>query len=110
MNVVQIFCRPIGRHRFITEHFQGTMTEFTHPLRIIFDIANVVHRFFREATARIKDELQLADGQWMFFDAALQRMQNANRSAKAGAEVFVTSENLLSVMDRVTSLYAAIKS
>ncbi len=63
-----------------------------------------------EATARIKDELQLADGQWVFFDAALQRMQNASRSAKPGTEVFVTSENLLSVMDRVTGLYASVKA
>jgi nitrate/nitrite-specific signal transduction histidine kinase len=63
-----------------------------------------------EATARIKESLQLADGQWVFFDAALQRMQNASRSAKAGTEVFVASENLLSVMDAVTGLYAAVKT
>ena len=63
-----------------------------------------------EATARIKESLQLADGQWVFFDAALQRMQNASRSAKSGAEVFVASENLLSVMDAVTGLYAAVKA
>ena len=63
-----------------------------------------------EATARIKESLQLADGQWVFFDAALQRMQNASRSAKSGAEVFVASENLLSVMDAVTGLYAAVKT
>jgi hypothetical protein len=60
-----------------------------------------------EATPRIKEELQLADGQWVFFDAAL--MQNAARSTKPGTDVFVTSENLLSVMDRVTGLYAAVK-
>ena len=63
-----------------------------------------------EATPRIKESLQLADGQWVFFDAALQRMQNASRSAKSGAEVFVASENLLSVMDAVTGLYAAVKT
>lgn len=63
-----------------------------------------------EATPKIKDELQLADGQWFFFDAALQRLQAANRSAKAGSDVFVTSENLLGVMDKVTGLYAAIKT
>ena len=63
-----------------------------------------------EATPKIKDELQLADGQWFFFDAALQRLQAANRSAKASSDVFVTSENLLGVMDKVTGLYAAIKT
>ena len=63
-----------------------------------------------EATARIKESLQLADGQWVFFDAALQRMQHASRPAKSGAEVFVASENLLSVMDAVTGLYVAVKT
>jgi Type IV pili methyl-accepting chemotaxis transducer N-term len=61
-----------------------------------------------EATDRIRTELQLADGQWFFFDQALQRMQSAGAAAKPLSDVFVTSENLLSVMDRVTGLYAAI--
>jgi hypothetical protein len=61
-----------------------------------------------EATARIREELQLADGQWIFFDTALKRMQSGT-SAKALSDVFVSSENLLSVMDRVTGLYSAIK-
>lgn len=64
-----------------------------------------------EATARIRDELSLADGQWFFFDQALQRVQSgAATSAKPMSDVFVTSENLLSVMDRVTELYANLKS
>jgi hypothetical protein len=63
-----------------------------------------------EATHRIRDELALADGQWFFFDQALQRMQSAGAAAKPLSDVFVTSENLLSVMDRVTGLYAAIKT
>jgi hypothetical protein len=63
-----------------------------------------------EATHRIRDELALADGQWFFFDQALQRMQSAGAAAKPLSDVFVTSENLLSVMDRVTGLFAAIKT
>ena len=63
-----------------------------------------------EATDRIRDELKLADGQWFFFDQALQRMQSAGASPKPLSDVFVTSENLLSVMDRVTGLFAAIKT
>ena len=63
-----------------------------------------------EATARIKDELQLADGQWVFFDMALQKLQNNQSSGKQLSEVFVASENLLSVMDRVTNLYAGVKT
>ena len=78
--------------------------------RTAFLAAMDVLRNAPEATPKIKDELQLADGQWFFFDAALQRLQAANRSAKAGSDVFVTSENLLGVMDKVTGLYAAIKT
>lgn len=63
-----------------------------------------------QATDRIRAELQLAGGQWFFFDQALQRMQAAGAIAKPLSDVFVTSENLLSVMDRVTGLYAAIKT
>ena len=61
-----------------------------------------------EATLRIKEELQLADGQWVFFDSALKKLQ-AGGSSKPLQDVFVSSENLLSVMDRVTGLYSAIK-
>lgn len=61
-----------------------------------------------QATPRIKDELQLADAQWVFFDAALQRLQTTQRLERAASDVFVASENLLSVMDRVTGLYAAV--
>ena len=59
-----------------------------------------------EATAQIKDELALADNQWLFFDLALQ--QTANATPKALSDLFVTSENLLTVMDRVTGLYASL--
>ena len=62
-----------------------------------------------QATSRIKDELQLADGQWVFFDHALQKSQNVQSSSQGLTEVFVTSENLLSVMDLVTGLYSAVK-
>lgn len=69
-----------------------------------------------ETTDRIKDELLLADTQWVFFDAALKKLgainhsDNASLSLQPMSDVFVASENLLTVMDRVTSLYTAIKS
>jgi hypothetical protein len=88
--------------------FDTATTEITKA-RTEFMAAQELLRNAPEATARIKEELQLADGQWVFFDAALQRMQSAARTAKPGTEVFVSSENLLSVMDRVTGLYAAVK-
>jgi hypothetical protein len=61
-----------------------------------------------QVTDRIRSELQLADGQWFFFDQALKNMQISSAKARALSDVFVTSENLLSVMDRVTGMYAAI--
>ncbi len=61
-----------------------------------------------EATAAIKDQLALADNQWLFFDMALKESNTA--SPKALSDVFVTSENLLSVMDRITGLYAGLKA
>jgi hypothetical protein len=60
-----------------------------------------------EATDRIKQELTLADGQWVFFDAALKNEKSGPRQL---ADVFDSSENLLSVMDRVTGLYSSMKA
>ena len=58
-----------------------------------------------EATAEIKQTLALADGQWMFFNNALK---TGAGSSKAASHVFITSENLLEVMDDVTTQYARI--
>lgn len=111
-----------GRQRMLTQRMAKFYLAATLPVepetatteiakaRTEFIGAQDLLRQAPEATARIKESLQLADGQWVFFDAALQRMQNASRSAKSGAEVFVASENLLSVMDAVTGLYAAVKT
>jgi hypothetical protein len=63
-----------------------------------------------QATLRIKDELMLGDAQWVFFELALQKLQEGTPRPKALADVFVASENLLSVMDRVTTLYAELKA
>ncbi len=61
-----------------------------------------------EATSAIKDQLALADPQWLFFDLALKEINGAG--PKALSDMFVTSENLLSVMDRITGLYAGLKA
>ncbi|MFM9900551.1 MAG: type IV pili methyl-accepting chemotaxis transducer N-terminal domain-containing protein [Polaromonas sp.] len=58
-----------------------------------------------EASAEIKQELALADTQWLFFDNALK---SPTVTSKSASDVFVTSENLLQVMDRVTGMYARI--
>jgi hypothetical protein len=61
-----------------------------------------------EATPRIRDELQLAEQQWVLFDHALQRPAGA--ATRAPADVFVASENLLQVMDKITGLYSGLKA
>lgn len=67
-----------------------------------------------EATQRIRDALQVADGQWVFFDAALQRLLSGDTMPGPGsrplAEMFTASENLLAMMEQVTQLYAGVKA
>lgn len=64
-----------------------------------------------EATPRIKEEIALADGQWVFFDQGLQRNDpSRQQSVKQMADVFIASENLLNSMDRVTGLYSGISA
>jgi hypothetical protein len=86
--------------KFAVAEIAKARTEFTGAMEVL--------RTAPEATPRIKDELTLADGQWIFFDAALQRLEAGAQRPKPMAEVFVASENLLSVMDRVTGLYAGM--
>ena len=62
-----------------------------------------------EATPRIKDELQLAEMQWVLYDNALQKAAPAE-SIRPQADVFIASENVLQVMDRITTLYSGLKA
>ncbi len=58
-----------------------------------------------EATAEIHQELALADAQWVLFGAAI----SAKPSSSNAANVFSASENLLTVMDKVTGLYSKLQ-
>lgn len=62
-----------------------------------------------EANSKIREQLALGDAQWLLFDHALGRTAPAG-ILKPLADVFVASENLLEVMDRVTGLYAELKA
>jgi Type IV pili methyl-accepting chemotaxis transducer N-term len=84
-----------------TAEINKARSEFKSALEIL--------RNAPEATARIKEVLQLADAQWVFFDNALQNLQTGAQRTKPMSDVFVSSENLLTVMDHVTGLYSAIK-
>jgi hypothetical protein len=61
-----------------------------------------------QATPAIREQLALAEQQWVFFDNALARFGEASGSERHAEEVFATSENILTVMDRVTGLYSQI--
>jgi len=55
------------------------------------------------STTAIRNELELADSQWLFFESALRRpADDAGLNAVA-----TTSERLLGVMDKLTGLYEA---
>jgi nitrate/nitrite-specific signal transduction histidine kinase len=62
-----------------------------------------------EATQKIRDELQLAEAQWVLYDNALQKTAPAG-TTRPQSDVFVASENVLQVMDRITNLYSGLKS
>jgi hypothetical protein len=74
-----------------------------------FVAAIEVLRSAPEATPRIREQLELGDAQWVLFDHALQTSVPAG-STRPLSDVFVASENLLEVMDKVTGLYAELKA
>ncbi len=88
---------------------QGSIAEIGKS-RAEFIAALEVLRKAPEATPRIREELALADSQWVFFDLGLSRLDGARSSPKLMSDVFVSSENLLSVMDRITGLYSNLKT
>lgn len=61
-----------------------------------------------QATSAIRQELALAQQQWVFFDNALARADERSGSARHANEVFASSENILQVMDRVTGMYSRL--
>jgi nitrate/nitrite-specific signal transduction histidine kinase len=63
-----------------------------------------------ESTLFIRNALDLVEGQWVFFDAALQRLGDKRIGKRQLSDVFASSEAILVEMDRITGLYAALKS
>jgi len=53
------------------------------------------------STASIRNELELAKGQWVFFDQALQKPPGT----ESLQTIATTSERVYEVMDNLTSLY-----
>lgn len=79
-----------------TAELEKAKQEFTAGLQTLLSAA--------ENTPEIKQELALAEGQWIIFGASV----NARPSLTGANNVFVTSENILTVMDKVTNLYAKL--
>ena len=61
-----------------------------------------------EATVQIRQEIELARNQWVFYEAALAQRGADTPASERSANVFLSSENILSVMDKVTGLYARL--
>jgi hypothetical protein len=61
-----------------------------------------------ETTAAIRSELDIAQGQFTFFDSALRTLKNGAGEAQALANVFTTSERILQVMDELTGQYTKL--
>lgn len=57
----------------------------------------------------IRNELKLAEQQWYFFDQAVNDKNNDLSPKMRETNVATTSDRLLEVMDRVTSLYEYLK-
>ena len=80
------------------KELDSARAEFVQALQVLYDAP--------EATAAIRQQLELARQQWVFFENALQRGADGSAGQQRTAQVFSTSENILEVMDRVTSHYA----
>jgi hypothetical protein len=62
----------------------------------------------REATPAIREEIALAQQQWVFFDNALSRAEQRDNAGLHAREVFASSENILQVMDHVTAMFSKL--
>ena len=61
-----------------------------------------------ETTPAIRDQLQLAEVQWTFFDTALRKLRPGVAERESMSHVFTTSERILEVMDGVTGQFARL--
>jgi PilJ/NarX-like methyl-accepting chemotaxis transducer len=73
-----------------------------------FVAAHQVLKAAPEGTPTIRAELELAEMQWGFFDAALRGLRPGTSDRTAMSNVFTTSERILQVMDGVTGMYSKL--
>jgi hypothetical protein len=75
-------------------------TEFINALQTLMNAP--------QATRAIKQELQLAQQQWIFFDHALSQLNETTGATRRAVDVFSTSEHILQIMDKVTGMYTQL--
>jgi nitrate/nitrite-specific signal transduction histidine kinase len=104
-----------GRQRMLSQRLalffmagqQGARPELvakeTAKARSEFETAMRVLGSAPEATPAIRDNLDLARNQWVFLQSALG---GESQGPQAADDVFIASENLLSVMETVTGQFA----
>jgi len=86
----------------------ATSTTEMNKARDEFIAAHEVLKKAPEATAAIKAELELAETQFSFFDAALRALRPGAADTTQMTNVFTTSERILQVMDGVTGMYSKL--
>ncbi|MEY4765274.1 MAG: hypothetical protein RI907_1947 [Pseudomonadota bacterium] len=61
-----------------------------------------------DTTPAIRDELELVQQQWVFFDNALAKGGSGAMDLLHAKEVFTSSEHILLLMDRITAQYSRL--
>ena len=104
-----------GRQRMLSQRLalyylagqQGAKADLvrseTTKARTEFEVALQALSTAPEATSAIRANLELAKSQWVFLQSALA---GESQGPKAASDVFVASENLLTVMETVTGQFA----
>jgi nitrate/nitrite-specific signal transduction histidine kinase len=85
-----------------------TSTTEMNKARDEFIAAHEVLKKAPEATTAIKADLELAETQFTFFDAALRMLRPGAPDTSHMTNVFTTSERILQVMDSVTGMYSKL--
>ena len=71
-----------------------------------FVAAHQVLKKAPEATPAIRNELDQAEAQFVFFAAALRALRHGQPDARGMANIFTTSERILQTMDGVTGMFS----
>ena len=77
-------------------------------VRLEFSQALTLLQEAKESHAALLEVLDIAQQQWVFFDNALAKAGQRGNPPQHAREVFASSENILQIMDRATSMYSRL--